>query len=99
MFHVSIRNDKQATEFVHVTGALELGRGPQREAQRFVIEDTAFSRDQLRLQELADGRVQVKNLSERKSVQLVGGPNLEPGAAEDFDLPLQLSAGRTQIVI
>jgi adenylate cyclase len=99
MFHVSISNDKQATEFVHVTGALEFGRGPQREAQRFVIEDTAFSRDQLRVQELADGRVQVKNLSERKSVQLVGRPNLVPGAAEDFDLPLQMSAGRTQIVI
>src|SRR5262249_46645579 len=54
---------------------------------------------QLRVQELADGRVQVKNLSERKSVQLIGKPSLEPGAAEDFDLPLRMSAGRTQIVI
>jgi adenylate cyclase len=99
MFHVSIRNDKQSTQLSHATGPLEFGRGPQRESQRVVIEDAAFSRDQLRVQELSDRRVQVKNLSERKPVLLAGGASLEPGAEEDYDLPLRMSAGRTQIVI
>lgn len=98
MFHISIQNSRQNDQFTHTSGALELGRGPQREERRMVIADSTCSRDQLRVEELAAGRVRVKNLSQGNPVQFIGGGTLAPGAEEDVDLPVRISVGASEIV-
>src|SRR5262249_23642728 len=59
---------------------LELGRGPQRDIKRVMIEDGGVSRDQLRLEELPNGRLRLEKLRlknpgffEKRTQKAMGG--------------------------
>ena len=58
----SVINERQQRQFTHAGGPLELGRGPRRDMERFVVEDRFVSRDQLRVEELAPGRIRLELL-------------------------------------
>ena len=63
------RQFRAPQRFEHEAGPLEFGRGPQRQARRCLIDgDPTASRDQLRIELLADGRVRLENLSQRNPV-------------------------------
>lgn len=84
-------------EFTEFSGALEIGRGPSRSVARHVVNDPCVSRDQLRLTELPDGRVQIENLSQSNAVDLSDGRTLSIGAVFAASVPVRLSVGQTQI--
>src|SRR5207249_5584088 len=91
MLSISISNKQQRQQFEHAAGPIEFGRGPRREARRLMIEDIYVSRDQLRVEELGDGRVRVENLSQRREVALEDGTTLAVGSQRDFALPLRMT--------
>ena len=95
------------------TGTIELGRqavgepGPFGEVRdssvrRLVIarldEDTV-SRKHVRIEQLAEGRVRVANLSTKLPVQVGGGSEVPPGASVEVALPAVLTVGRRTIRI
>src|SRR5262249_54798071 len=78
-------------------GTLELGRGVQREATRFIIKDERVSRDHLQVDELPNCRIRITNLSQTQAVKLPDGSSLAKGAAAELELPSRLQIGRTTI--
>lgn len=99
MLKISVKNDTQQECIEHDGGPLEIGRGPQREHKRFVVDDAFFSRDQLRLEELPTGRVRLENLSRKNALNLSHGKILPVGATLEVDPPIQLKLGKTTILI
>jgi adenylate cyclase len=95
MLHVHVANDRQDQQFEHPAGVLEFGRGPQRQAPRFVIEDGYVSRDHLRVEEQPPGRLRVTNLSQTQQVELPDGTHLAGGGSHVVDLPVRLTLGTT----
>jgi adenylate cyclase len=96
---IDVANPQQSTRFEHAAGPLELGRGPERHHKRFVIDDMFVSRDQLRIEELADGRVRVDNLSGRNVVELSAGQGIAAAQSRELTPPIQLSVGETRVAI
>lgn len=92
---VIVSNTRQRLQLEHRTGPLEFGRGPQQESQRCVIEDSSVSRDQLRVEHTAEGRLQLCNLSSRVPLMLADGREVPPGESLTVDYPIRLSAGTT----
>jgi adenylate cyclase len=84
-------------EFMHVSGPLEFGRGPNRDLPRCIVNDPCVSRDQLRILELADGRVRIENLSLGNAVALSDERTLDVGTTLDAALPIRLTVGQTEI--
>jgi adenylate cyclase len=97
MLNVHIRNALQDQQFMHSAGTLELGRGVQRDAKRFIIKDERVSRDHLQVDERPNCRIRITNLSQTQGVKLPDGSSLEKGAATELELPLRLTIGRTMI--
>lgn len=97
--HVEVSNPSQRTAFEHPSGPLEFGRGPRRELPRFVIAgDQTVSRDQLRVEPLADGSVRLENLSANTPVVVDGdGAPILPSESRDLTLPATVAVGRTRI--
>ena len=97
---IEVTNAAVRTEFEHPSGPLEFGRGPQREIPRCVIAgDQSVSRDQLRVEPLADGRLRLENLSANTPV-VVDGQNdpIIHLQGRDVPLPAAVTVGRTRIV-
>src|SRR6266404_2117807 len=99
MFKISVHNDKQTQQLVHEAGPLELGRGLARDLPRIQVDDEYISRDQLRMEALANGRIRLENLSQKNAIRILPNNCLEVGKAQELALPVQLSIGRTQIQI
>ncbi|MGE3809512.1 MAG: hypothetical protein AB7K24_33020, partial [Gemmataceae bacterium] len=99
MLFIRVSNDRQQDRFEHDTGPLEFGRGPQREQKRCVVDDAFFSRDQLRILELADNRIRLENLSHKNALSLSNGRSLPVGGKLDVDAPVTLSLGKTLIEV
>jgi adenylate cyclase len=97
MLTIAVTSAGQVQHLEHAGGPVEFGRGPRRQAPRIVIDARYVSRDQLRLEELPDGRVRVENLSHKNEVTLADGMPLPTGARRDFGVPLQLHIGDTRI--
>ncbi|MBY0522690.1 MAG: hypothetical protein K2R98_04805 [Gemmataceae bacterium] len=97
MLNIQIANERQNQQFEHEVGALEIGRGPQRQLPRIVVEDSFVSRDHLELEEMPNGQLRVKNLSQRQHIQMPDGSRLAFGASRELDLPTHLDIGRTSI--
>jgi adenylate cyclase len=97
--HVDVSNAAQRTAFDHPSGPLEFGRGPQRDLPRCVITgDQAVSRDQLRVEPLADGRIRLENLSANTPVVVDGHPDpILHLQSRDISLPAVIAVGRTRI--
>jgi adenylate cyclase len=96
MVKIQIQNEKQNTSLV-ATGVLEMGRGPEREAPRFLVDDPTVSRDHLRVEELPEGRIRLENLSTSRPVVLNEGQAIPPGSVHTLTLPVSLTAGMTRI--
>lgn len=96
MITVQVTNRKQNLRFEHSGGPLEFGRGPKRDAERFVLNDVFASRDQLRVEELPERRLRVDNLSLKQEILLADEHTLPAGAIREFELPVRLRAGQTQ---
>ncbi len=96
MLKIEIRNETQNKSFV-ATGVLEFGRGPKREAPRFLVDDATVSRDQLRVEEMPDRRIRLENLSTSRPVVLNDGQSIPVGSAHTLTLPVMLAVGNTRI--
>jgi len=96
---VEVSNSQQRQRLEHAGGPLEFGRGPQQQWTRVVIDDMFVSRDQLRIEELADGQVRLENLSTRNAIELGAGTSLAPGQSREAAPPINLSVGKTTLVI
>jgi adenylate cyclase len=97
-FHLS--NKREHQQFEHLSGALELGRGPKRgSVARCVIQDLYVSKDHVRLEEKDRGLVRVENLSQRNPVWFSDNTSLAPGGTRDCPLPLRLTVGETLVDI
>jgi len=99
MLRINVYNSNQRGQLTHPGGALEFGRGPQRQSPRYCILDPTVSKDQLRVELLEEGRLAVCNLSRKNHVTLDDGERIPPGGTRILDLPTRLCAGRTWIEI
>jgi adenylate cyclase len=97
MLRIQVKNERQERSFDHAGSVLEFGRGPQRDQERFVIEDRYVSRDQLRIEPLPGSRVRLTNLG--GPILMAGGALMNEGDIRDALLPVELSAGYTTIHI
>jgi adenylate cyclase len=96
MLKIQIRNESQNMT-IDATGVLEIGRGPKREAPRFQVDDPTVSRDQMRVQEVPDGRIRLENLSTSRPIGLNERQALPPGSVHTLTLPVSLTMGMTRI--
>lgn len=94
---VALTNARQNQKVRHTGGPLEVGRGPQRDVPRVVVEDRYTSRDQLRLEPLADGRLLVTNLGGPASVS--DGGVLATGEQREVQLPVRITFGYSTLDI
>jgi len=101
MLRFSISNKRERQQFEHLTGPIEFGRGPEREGiTRCVVQDGYISRDHMRVEEQADNRLRVENLSARNSIRvLADNSTIAPGQASLLRSPARLSVGETLVEI
>jgi adenylate cyclase len=97
MITIQVTNKKQNLQFEHAAGPIEFGRGPKRKLERFVINDLFVSRDQLRLEEQADGKLLAENLSTKQEVFLPDGSCIGMGDTKEMQLPVRLVIGQTYL--
>ena len=97
---IEVVNTAHRQQLEHESGPLEFGRGPQRQAKRCLIDgDPTVSRDQLRIEQLPDGRVRLENLSQRNPVVIPGFCRIAELHSLELDLPVVMVAGQTNISI
>jgi adenylate cyclase len=100
MLSIRVVTEGQSPQQIdHSAGVLEFGRGPQREAERYIVVDEFVSRDHLQLEELPNGRIRISNLSRSQDVKLRGGDSIPIAASRELQFPLRLLIGKTVIDI
>jgi adenylate cyclase len=100
MLHFYVCNKDERKQLEHSGGPIEFGRGPQRDGvARCVIQDVFTSRDHLRVQEDAEGHIEVWNLSGLNPILLAEDTLILPGRSRECDLPVRLKIGETWITI
>jgi signal transduction histidine kinase len=98
MFRCLVSNERERQQLEHAAGPLELGRGPRRaNVPRCVIQDPYVSKDHVRLEELANGKLRIENLSTKQPVWLGPERNIAPGGSAELTLPLHLKVGDSVI--
>jgi adenylate cyclase len=93
----TLSNERQKKQFQHRAGPLEFGRLQQGSLPRILVEDPYTSRDQLRIEELPTGEVNIHNLG--SPITLEGGQQLAQNAARRFTPPVRLIFGRSTLDI
>jgi adenylate cyclase len=99
MLRILVSNEKQRLSLEHAAGPLEFGRILQHGAQRVVLDDPHVSRNQMRVRERSNGRLEIENISQRTPIFFPNEGTLEVGARREFDLPVRLNVGTTLIEI
>ena len=97
MLLFTLSNERQKKQFQHREGPLEFGRMQQGSCARILVEDPYTSRDQLRIEELPTGEVNIHNLG--SPITLADGLYLGQGAARRFTPPVRLVFGRSTLDI
>ena len=98
--HIEVANAVRQQQLEHEAGPLEFGRGPKRETKRCLIDgDPTVSRDQLRIEQFANGRIRLENLSQRNPVVLPGRCRIAEMQSQVVDLPVVMVIGQTTISI
>ena len=97
MLIFTLANDKQRRQIHHQEGPIEFGRLQQGHCARIVVDDPFTSRDQLRIEELADGEVRIQNLG--SPITLPDGQQLNVGGARRFVPPVRVVFGRSTLDI
>jgi adenylate cyclase len=93
----TLSNERQKKQFQHREGPIEFGRLQQGHCARIVVEDPYTSRDQMRIEELPDGGVQIQNLG--SPLTLPDGTQLNVGGAKRFTPPVRVVFGRSTLDI
>jgi adenylate cyclase len=99
MLQILVSNQKEHSPIRVPSGPIVLGRAPKTGERTHVIQDEYCSGQQLEIEELAEGRVRLKNLSTKVLVALSSGGSLNPGATCESALPVRLKAGRTVVEV
>jgi adenylate cyclase len=100
MLRFLISNRRERQHFEHLSGPIEFGRGPERDGMtRCVIQDGYVSKDHVRVEEQADGQLQVENLSARNSIRLADNSIIDKGETRILRAPTRLTVGETLIDI
>jgi len=99
MLRVTIRADGREQIVEHAGGPLEFGRGPARGVPRCILTDPFASRDHLRIELMADGRLRIDNLSHTSAVRLSGALEIPVGETMTVSLPVKFSLGSTPVEI
>jgi adenylate cyclase len=99
MIHIRLRTQDKLVEFEHAAGGLELGRGPQRQLPRWIVEDPYVSWDQLVVEPVGEGRLRIENLSEHVPIEMAGESPIEVGGVREVALPVELEFGQTRMEI
>jgi len=98
MLRIQVSNRRESQQFEHASGPIEFGRGPKAGAvSRCVIQDLSVSRNHMRAEEVADGRLRVENLSEKNSIRLADDSIVYPLEKREVELPTRLLLGETLI--
>jgi signal transduction histidine kinase/CheY-like chemotaxis protein len=98
MIRFRIRNQTHMQHLDHAGGPIEFGRGPMRDdVPRCKIRDECVSKDHVRVEELADGKVRVENLSQKQPIVLAAADAIHPGGWRCLTPPLCLTVGDTAI--
>jgi adenylate cyclase len=93
----TLANERQKKQYQHRDGPMEFGRLQQGQCARIVVEDPYTSRDQLRVEEVADGTVRVHNLG--SPITLPDGTQLTAGNSKQLVPPLRVVFGRSTLDI
>jgi adenylate cyclase len=100
MLYIYVSSKDERRQLEHASGPIDFGRGPQREGiRRCGISDVFVSPDHLRLEENAEGRIKVWNLSGSSPIVLADDSLISPGLSREYDLPIRLKIGETWITI
>jgi adenylate cyclase len=99
MLNIRVKNARQRQQIEHAAGPIRFGRGQQREANYFQVEDQYVSRDHLLLEELPGGHLYVENLSHKNPIAIADGPSIPVGASQHLNLPVRLTIGNTLVEI
>src|SRR5208282_3508346 len=98
MISIRVTNQKQNHQFEHSSGSIEFGRGMAKgKCERFVLNDLFASRDQLRVEELPDGRLRAENLSGKQEVTLGDGTSIPVGGCREVAMPIRMVVGQTYL--
>lgn len=98
MLQITVTNKNQRLKHKHADGALTLGRALAAEGHHLFVDDVHVSRQQLKLEETADGRVRLANLG-RQVILLPHGKNLAQDDETVLSLPARLTVGGTVLEI
>jgi hypothetical protein len=96
MLYGTVTNERQRQHFQHPSGTLDFGRLPSTESACVVIDDTHVSRQQLRVEEVADRKVRLENTG-RSTVFFRDGTRLGPQESDDREMPIHLTVGHSVI--
>jgi adenylate cyclase len=99
MLLITLTYGDQKHRFEHGEGPIEFGRGGQRGVKRIVIDDPSISRNQLSVEEQADGRVRIENLSNTNAIALSDGTRIPSGVRCDLYPPVALAIRAVRIEI
>ncbi|MSR48638.1 MAG: adenylate/guanylate cyclase domain-containing protein [Gemmataceae bacterium] len=100
MLHFTIIFNGQTVEIEHPSGAFELGRGLERDnIPRYRLNDSYVSGNHVRVEQIANSKVSVLNLSQRNSIRIDKGDPINIGATVQVLLPVTLFIGETSVRI
>ena len=100
MLHFTIIFNGQTVEIEHPSGAFELGRGLERDnIPRYRSNDSYVSGNHVRVEQIANSKVSVLNLSQRNSIRIDKGDPINIGATVQVLLPVTLFIGETSVRI
>lgn len=99
MLRISVHTGSQLQERLHDGGPLEIGRGPQRDAARLIVNQPHVSRDHVRLTESVDGLLQIENISRKNPILLNDTRRLDTTSMVSVPLPVRIRIGSTTIQV
>ncbi len=95
MIQLFLSNERQQVSRMLDAGRLEVGRGPERDNPRIMVEDAYTSRDQLVMEGIDDERIQLTNLG--GPIVFQSGNVLRSGETLVVALPVRMSFGQTTL--
>jgi hypothetical protein len=99
MLRIFVSNKIESFSYEHKSGSLEFGREAKAGAPRIVLRDQYVSKTHLRIEELPEGAIQVRNLSQSALVILADGTLIDMGASGKIALPTQITIGESVIEV
>lgn len=100
MLRIQIVYRGEQNELEHASGPFEFGRGPARDGiVRFVTSDSYVSANHMRLEQIGEDVISVKNLSTRNNIRLNEKDSIPVGEGAQLFLPATFMVGETLLRI